>query len=614
MPFVGFDRELLDGLRSAMIRSLDELMTIRSGLQHGAEHAAGGAIDRLNWIDATLRHSWLPAVDQLLACSALDERRPVDRYRAGWHVVVDQLERSSGDATGWTLTIADVGALADGLARGQQGLLDTAPQRRTLMRTLHSITADPALLAAFRAALGDDERWAVMFDRLGLARIVAATEQPAEIASLDATIEALADVYAAGPHEGRVGWYPVITELVEPYTAALLLGRLHLGGTMLALVAHQVLVRWADHPTDGGLWIDQEWPGDNTADLLFAQLADHPEAAVRFLTRCADRPGLLVLTAEHDARVEELLVAGTNPRIASSAEAGRIIVALIDELRRTDWTMVALRDGVTPSAHALMGTIIGPWLLQFGPRADEWGWDARQGDDALRWVISDADAAERLTVGSEVWVAALAGPPLIGSDGRTDVRRLHELGELFVQLELAFRDEQIAEATAARFWTDATFFTIDLVAPWAAGGLGGPVAGVAGDVAAEVVSPRVRAILERTGMIPPGAGETSVVAQARFGDRMSDIAVVAVAATVTDLVAAGRLPATAVDALEGALAATDGDRACAADDTGHALRTYVEGLAGDLDPLTFESLVLITDVFASPATGRLLCDQRADPT
>ena len=618
MPYMGYDRDHLEALRRAMRRAADEL-----GDRRCADPLALDAMRVASAVRTGLQTEWLPLLDGILGCVALEQRSPVwlsssdlrnivllQAQAAGWQILTDPLNGSLSAP----ITEAEARAIATALAdEDLDDLLDSDAEVVWLTAAMTTIGGNPTLAAAFTdafgGAFGGDAAWAALLDHLGLERAGWADrlsrDPNDERAStrmrvLDQAMAALAAIYAAGPHEGHRGWYPTVTQHIEPYTAALLVGHLDLGREMLAAVAHDLLRRWYDAPF-GVLWVDQHYAGDNAADLLFALLVAEPGAPTAFLRRAAERPELVLLTAQYDHNVKALLLAGTSPEHIDPADAGRVIVPIIDALRAPGWQYAAGHDGFTRTAPAIIGSVIAPWLLQFGPRASQWQWTADDADDALRWVIDDPATALALVDAMQRWRNHIASTELIADDGRIDEDALHDLAEMVVQLEVAFRDEEVDDAADARFWSDLGFAVAELVIPAL---FANPAAGLAADLTVAALSPAVQGALQRFGVIAPGEDEARQEAQRRFGSRLTDTAVIAVIATVGHLIDSGLLPPDALDGLDPVAGGPDG---CGPAETGRRLRDFVTGLEPQLDPLTYESLLLVTDVFAGPAVGRIIC-------
>ncbi|MCU1367172.1 MAG: hypothetical protein JWN39_2811, partial [Ilumatobacteraceae bacterium] len=64
--FLGFDPTLVDLLRQAMSRALDELDSLRC-----TDHEADAAMRTIAAARSTVRDTWLPFTSSLLACRAL---------------------------------------------------------------------------------------------------------------------------------------------------------------------------------------------------------------------------------------------------------------------------------------------------------------------------------------------------------------------------------------------------------------------------------------------------------------------------------------------------------------------------------------------------------------
>jgi hypothetical protein len=592
MPFMGFDREHLQSLRRSMRRAAAELAAVRSDDPDARESVATARS-----VCAVLTFDWLPVIDAILTCVALDDG-------GGWQVIADPLPGPGGVA----VTADEARELVAWLLGDHlEGAVSNADLVR-LADTLDAIAGDRALTGAFRDAIGDDHHWARLLDHVGIVRAGVAdvlSRDPHDgalatsIAALDRALGALATTYASGPHDGHHAWYPTVVQYVEPYTAALLITHLDLGSRMLAAVSDDVLRRWFDAGFERQ-WADQYYGGDNAADLLFVKLAADPVAAAAFLLRTADRPELVLLTAQHDHHVEALLVTGTSPTNMSAADAGRVIVPMIAYVRAPGWQFAGMRDGVTGSAPAILGGVVAPWLLQFGPRAAQWHWSADDGDDAIRWLIDDPAAAEHLLTAVEQWSGGSWSTGLIADDGSVRAEALHDLAAMVVHLDLAFRDAEITAGAEARLWTSIGVVVAELVVPAL---FTNPAVGLGVDVAVTALSPAVGAALRRNGVLPANEDEARRSADDRFGSRLTETAVVAVMTTVGHLVDAGQLRPEVLERLD--LTGVDGS--CPAAETNRRLREFVMGLEGDLDPLTFESLLIVTDVFAGPVIGPLAC-------
>lgn len=603
MPYMAFDRENLEALRTAMRRADEQL-----GSQISCDPLALNVTSAVTRVRQALHQKWLPILDGILQCMALEARNPVridptdlqpvwlPLYMAeGWRVVTDPMSPL-------TVSVAQATALGTSLADGDlDELLDTDAELVWLASVLAIIADDPALTVAFRNGFDGDEPWAEVFTQIGAAHGASGQnlafnpgtiEDQQRIALLVQLMGSLGGIYSSGPHSGRTGFYPSAIDLIaEPYTAALIVAHVTLNSRMLAAASADILSRWYEEVPDRFVYPDLAGPGPNTADILFAALAADPAAATAFLLRVSARPELLLRTAHDDDNVERLLVAGTNPAHVSAELAGQILVPLIETIGA--WSYGSL--GVTVRGEdlaPLMGSALTPWLLQFGPRADEFGWTKGQGDSVLAWLLANG-AAANLAAGIADWHDRLAAEPLIRDNGTVDIVTLNEMLEMFMQLEIAVRDAEISRAAADRILADAVFYLAETLLPSAA--RGSVVVGIAADVAMSVAAPAIRSWMEDQGWVPPNAADAGSAAQAKFGSRVADIAVLSVLGAVGQLIDAGKLPPEVLDRLD-----LSNPTSCVATETADRLVEFGYSLEADLDPLTFTSVMLIIEAVAGP--------------
>ena len=599
---MGFDRENLEALRTAMRRANEQL-----GNQSCCDPLAMTATHTVVKVRTALQHTWLPVLDGILQCMAMESRVPVQigandlqpvwlasRQEMGWQIVTDPMQPL-------TVSIAQATALGTSLADGDlDELLDTEAELMWLAGVLAIIADDPALTVAFRHAFDGDEPWAEVFARIGgahgdagqhLAFNPGTVEDQQRLELLEQLIDSLAVTYASGAHAGRAGFYPTVITLVEPYTAALIVGHISLTPQMLAAASTDILSRWYRAFPDRFVYPDLAGPGPNTADILFAALAADSTAATAFLLLVNDHPELLLRTAHDDGNVELLLIAGTNPGHVSAALAGQILVPLIETIGF--WSVGALGAAVRGEDLApVMGSVFAPWLLQLGPRADEFGWDKDQGDLVLGWLLANG-AAANLAAGIAGWHDRLASEPLIRDNGTIAIVALNEMLEMFMQLEIAVRDAEIDRAAADRILADTIFYLAETLLPNAA--RGSVVVGIAADVAMSAAAPEIRSWMEDQGWVPPNAADARSAAQAKFGSRVADVAVITVLGAVGQLIDSGRLPHDVLDRLD--LSDPDG---CVATETADRLVEFGYSLEADLDPHTYTSVMLIIEAVAGP--------------
>jgi hypothetical protein len=612
MSFLGYDRELLNALFDAMRRSSDELAALDS--------ADPQAVDAMHVVRSSrllLDQEWLPLLGGLLACVALDERRPVrldptdlraaafaGHQRERWQIVTDPLPG----------TVMSTVSLVDEARAIGAGLIDpsitgelTMDELTWLVDRLHVIAADPMARRALRDSIGGDDQWADLLDRLGLDRLEHAgrlLDDPENRASadrlsvLDRVSAGLAIVYSSGPHTARGGWYPTVIGLLDPYSAAVLLAQMDLDPDVAATAATQVLTRWLEGNDGRRMWGDPWSAGDNAADVLFRWLATDAAAARAFVERARRRPELLFRTTYDDASVVAVVAAATDPDQVAADVAGWLIMPLID-WNAAHGMLTVPTDGGVHNMRVVLATILAPWLLQLTARTDDWSWSPRAADATLRWVIEDEHAATRLVASMGAWQQNLAATPFVDDAGRLNDAVLHDLAQLFAKLQVAFRDEELADAVAAAFWRDASFFVVQiLVSAFVAG----PAASIAADLTFATLGAVAGTFLD--DLVTQSPAGPSDGASARFGSRAADTAVIAVVSIVGQLVQNGRLPADALDALR--LGDLDDDE-CTAGVVDERLREFVHGLSDSTDAATHNALVAVVNLFSNPLSIEQQC-------
>lgn len=602
MPYMAFDRENLQALRTAMRRADEQL-----GNQISCDPLAANVTSAVTRVRQAFQQKWLPVLDGILQCMALEARNPVQidptglqpvwlpPYTAeGWQVVADPMSPL-------TVSAAQATALGTSLADGDlDALLDSEAELVWLAGVLAIIADDSALTVAFRNAFDGDEPWAEVFTRIGAAHGASGQhlafkpgtiEDQQRLELLEQLIGSLAVTYASGPHTGRTGFYPTVITLVEPYTAALIVAHATMNSRMMATASVDILSRWYADVADRFVYPDFAGTGPNTADILFTALAADSAAATAFLLLVNGQPELVLRAAHDDGSVEQLLLAGTNPAYVSAELAGRILVPLIEVIGA--WSYGSMGTAVRGEDLApLMGSVFAPWLPQFGPRAAEFGWDRGQGDSVLAWLLANG-AAANLAAGIASWHDRLASEPLIRDNGTIDIFTLNEMLAMFMQLEIAVRDADISRAAADRILTDAIFYLAQTLLPNAA--RGSVVVGIAADVAMSAAAPAIRSWMEDQGWVPPNEAGARAAAQAKFGSRVADIAVLSVLGAIGQLIDSGKLPPEVLDRLD-----LSNPAGCVATETADRLVEFGYSLEADLDPLTFTSVMLIIEAVAGP--------------
>ena len=347
-------------------------------------------------------------------------------------------------------------------------------------------------------------------------------------------------------------------------------------------------------------WIDQRSTAGNAADLLFEWLATDPAAARLFVRRVADHPELLFLTAHDDRSVADVLSAGTDPSVMSIVESGQTIRPLIDWATTHDTSLAPDLDGGVENIRSVMATAVGPWLMQFSSRADDWSWTASEADGALRWTIGDQTAAAELAVSMEGWQRVLANTRLIDAEGRVDDSALRDLAGMFAALQVALHDEEIADTVAAGFWSDNVVpFGAILVSAMVPGG---PVINALADLTLAATSPTAQRWLQQNGVLRE-RDDATAVADARFSTRSASTQVIAVVGAVGRLIDEGKLPPDTLEDLQ----LDDPPPAqseCESEEVDARLHQFISGLAASTDPTTYDALLAVTGAFGNSLVDR----------
>lgn len=613
MAYMGYDPERVGWLRDALRRNADTLDTVRCN-----DPLAISAIARVHACRTSILDVWLPVVSALLRCEALTSPPtlhldPTDLrdsfwlsiQATGWNVITDP------DGTTHTrLTRAQALTLGETLAKGDlSAWVDTPEELDWLREQLQTILDSQVLVAAFATGVGD---WAWLFDVVTDEWRLAAPGRQVQIENI---IPLLAGAYVAATPLGPAGpalpagpaavWTPSIIDVIEPSAAALLIRSLPATAAQLAQWCDQILLRWTTQPVDRTSWADVGVPGPTTADLLFPLLIARSPAAAAFLSAAADHPQIVFATTNDGALVNQLLLTGTDPSVVSPEQAGAIIVPMIRYLRDAEPWMHSGILGGGFDAHDLVGPLIAPWLPFMGARAEDWDWTYADGDNALRWVLKDGTSMDALVIALDERQNQLASTPMMGLDGRINDAALFDLATMFAQFNLAFRDEEINDATANRIWINLTLQTINTVSSLVSARATVPWVSVASTVIPYVANGS-EWMATNIGWLPPDEEQAVAVAMPRFGDRMAATAVVAVAAGVAQLVAEGRLDPSATEELHlGDLG--DLGEGCAPRVVEERLHDYLQTLKYRTDPAGFNALEAVLTTFMNPAATSQAC-------
>jgi len=302
-----------------------------------------------------------------------------------------------------------------------------------------------------------------------------------------------------------------------------------------------------------------------TAVILYRRLAQDPGAATEFLRGAVDEPQMLFESALDQTALDELLAVAVGPTHVDAGTAGEIVVPLvrwmIDEGRYEP--TVLLGDG--PCAQALAATLVAPWLMHFGARADQWGWDAEEGDALLRDVIGDPDGFDRLVTGLQEWSGGLTAVPLM-RDGLMERTTVQEIAHTFWQLAHAFRDEEITDGDADRMFVD--------LAIWVAENVVGQIPSRAVALTGELLVPLAVDGLEELGLMPPDHDTVRDDAHLLMEKRMAAAAVVVTTVLVRQLTDDGVLAEDTIAKLD--IASIGGG--CVALAVHERITTFIDGI------------------------------------
>ncbi|MEI6401171.1 MAG: hypothetical protein WCP59_03185 [Actinomycetota bacterium] len=425
----------------------------------------------------------------------------------------------------------------------------------------------------------------------------------AQLRMVDATYAHLADWLNDHPGPLSAGGYPALLDRLDPYAAAQLLRHLHLGGAALAAACEQALRRWHDGPPidDGRLqWTDASLAGDNTGDVLFALLAADQAAATTFVLRCADRPEVVLLSARSPQALAALLDAALPAHLAP-VTAGAIVRPI------TQWTFtvglltIPFGNPDIADPRPLVAVAATPWLPWFGPRADSFGWNRRDGAEAALAMFADDAGSKALAGALGTWTARLGTEAIVDADGELDQQLLYDMAGTIGLIQRAIHDSALENAAMTRGCIDLVLDAAQATASFIP--VAGPVASVAAGMARGLGREGLESTLDRLGLLPPTVEEVDADERARRDQTTAAVATAAVLATVDRLIELGRLPPDAIDVFTGQLHQTDGCRTRAA---AEQLRAAIDRL--DAAPSDRHLLIGVLNAFVNNGTEEARCD------
>jgi hypothetical protein len=477
MAYVAFDRQRVAALESAMHDAVFELWFLGC-----ADPLAVSAVATLRSARQRLSDIWLPMVHGVSCCDALDVLIPVRlesddlldvMMRAmvvdhGWTVGDDvDLLRPPVDAGAWPPpSVDETRELAQQLEQGNLGdLTDTSQERTWLATELDMIAADPVLAAAFDTAF---LRSTDLIKRLGSERLATARgpgpwERPhdarddADIASIDAVDGGLAHVWAAVHGTDAL---PDL-EKIDPYSAAAFVAQAHLSPAALAGVSFDILGRLTkDRPADG--WPEEHAaPGPSSADLFFAALLATPGSSTPFVIAAATDPQRMWRTPADPKLAQQVAATGTDPANIGVGDAGTVVGAFIDYIRKNKGGGFDGAWGPRPQdSRAFLGNLVAPWLLQFSPLNIAWGTTDKEKDvrrERLKWVLGDHTAMDTL-LGAQQQI--LDGLRASNNRTRTDATNYAGLVGMLTQLVV---DQRVHDEEDRQHLWDTVWRVADVV-------------------------------------------------------------------------------------------------------------------------------------------------------
>jgi hypothetical protein len=554
MSLVGYDPVLVDALRRRMRTAADDLAAI-----HSSDPAAAGVVAAATAIRRLLEWTWMPAIGDLLLTDPLGRGGAGDTPDPGSSSMWSSLGLSSsaGPAPAGPIPAGDINGTAcaipdDMVVRRIDALAD---ERATLIASVGPSPDDPEDIAA--------------------------------LAAIDARIAAVARAYVASlPRSGHAPLSPRALLDTSPYASALALRAVHdqLDPHTLAAIGLLIVQRWhanSDHRTG---WLDAQYFGPNAADILFEVLAQHPDAAARFLRRA--EPHEVFDSTESMAPVTALLVAGTAPGQMDEATAGQVLVPLVRWAREQDPLWPA--DNPLFDRHLPLAAALTPWMPALGPRAAQWNWEPDEGAAALGWLLEHDHAVEAIHAALGTWVDRIGDTGFIDDDGRLSGQAMFDLADTLDLIEGALHDARIDDAERDAFLIDLGFTFANMVMSTLA--KSGPV-GIAIDVGLAVTTPTAKKTLERLGILPSLERERDA-ARADLDRGAATALVIALTATVADAIDRGELPADALDGLHLDGVELDDPRAVR-----QQLVAYVDELGAVADEATTHRLLAVVGAF-----------------
>ena len=450
---MGYEPTLLRCLFDAMRCADAGLDAIRS-----TDPDAASAIASVRSVQQLLNGRWIPVLDSLLRCRAMDGYTRttegfddlIDSWLAskpGWSIWADPLATTVDQ-----LSIEQARALGLALSRRDASEPLTNPEVAWLAETLAEVSATPALSLALLTGLSRSG-WAEVCDRLGDQRIALVGERTitarlseadrGHLDAIDSLFASLAAILAnqlvLRPERSAI----TLTEQMHPYSAALLVSHLRLSAADLAAVSRDLIARYRQ-----GGWADVQNAGPGTADILMQAMLATPGAPARFVLLTRDEPALMLDAAHSSQLAERLILVATDPANISVQEAGSVVPGLIHFIDQS-YTAGSFYGQYDSGIGAFMVDLIAPWLLQFTVlHQRDWNLDRPQGAQLLAVVIDRDGGLDRLMAHRDRVAAGMTRQVAARTDAARHV--IDDLAALLGLLDTVARAVQISDAEDVR--------------------------------------------------------------------------------------------------------------------------------------------------------------------
>lgn len=582
--FCGYDLTLVDGLRAAMVRAVDELDALRC-----SDVEAVATMRLVATARSTLRDTWLPFTTSLLSCRAMDGYQPavIDRgdlinswirltsAERGWRTATDASGTGALSA-GSALTVEQVRAIGDALsgAAGDEPLTDA--EINWLARALEHIAARPALVAALLPAM-TTIGWTNLCDQLGAAKQRMATAAVID-GGRDATADEQADRARIDGMFARLGAIVVADRAVHPrsdatllltdmtpYAAAALAVTLDLDADAVAATTRRVVERereLIDHPVELVL-------GPRAADLLFATMLSTPGAPKAYVLLTLDAPQLAMEATDDPALAHLLVRTGTDPANMTPAQAAIAMPAIVRWLLDARTRSSSL--GYDPELTVTLADLAAPHLLQLVTSGtNSYALSDRERRAIQTAIISDGAALDHLLSERDRVLGHLAAG--LPADPIERIAALGDLAALLAVVDSMRKAARIRTAEQDQAEWDLAWDLLDkAVGLIPAEGLWSVVPGAAVTL--------LRTGLEAAGVGPESVGEVRAAALGSFDTMTTIAAATVVCARFDQLVATGQIaPGTPLPPVPDVEADDVGE------DYGDRFETWLveSGIAGDV--------------------------------